>query len=283
LGKEGAAATERRHANHKEPSIMTVLALTPKRLDVAALEQKVKSMYRDVALDPHGEFHFEMGRALAERLGYAVADLDAIPAQAIDSFAGVGYYFDLAALRPGETVLDLGSGSGMDTFVAALKVGRGGRVIGIDMTDEQLAKAENLRAAAGVAHLEYRKGYIELTGLAGASCDAVISNGVVNLAPDKHAVFREAARLLKRGGRLALSDIVTGSQLPEGITCNATLWAACIGGAMQVDDYVAAIESADLRVRSVRDNPAYQFTSDSAQGATRKYGVKSVSILAVKE
>jgi len=283
LGNEGAATRVRRNTDHKEISIMTAIALTPKRLDVAALEQKVKSMYRDVALDPHGEFHFEMGRALAERLGYAVADLDAIPAQAIDSFAGVGYYFDLAALKPGETVVDLGSGSGMDTFVAALKVGRGGRVIGIDMTDEQLAKAEGLRAAAGVGHLEYRKGYIELTGLAGASCDAVISNGVVNLAPDKQAVFREAARLLKRGGRLALSDIVTESQLPEGITCNATLWAACIGGAMQIGDYVAAIESAGLRVRSVRDNLAYQFTSDSAQGATRKYGVKSVSILAVKE
>lgn len=262
---------------------MTAIALTPKRLDVAALEQKVKSMYRDVALDPHGEFHFEMGRALAERLGYAGADLDAIPAPAIDSFAGVGYYFDLAGLEPGETVVDLGSGSGMDTFVAALKVGRGGRVIGIDMTDEQLAKAEGLRAAAGVGHLEYRKAYIESTGIDGESCHAVISNGVVNLAPDKHAVFREAARLLKRGGRLALSDIVTEVQLPEGITCNATLWAACIGGAMQVNDYTAAIESAGLRVRAVRDNPAYQFISDNAQGATRKYGVKSVSILAVRE
>ena len=262
---------------------MTAIALTPKRLDVAALEQKVKSMYRDVALEPHGEFHFEMGRALAERLGYAVADLDAIPAQAIDSFAGVGYYFDLAALKPGETVVDLGSGSGMDAFVAALNVGRGGRVIGVDMTDEQLAKAERLRAAAAFAQVEFRKGYIESTGIAGESCHAVISNGVVNLAPDKQAVFREAARLLKRGGRLALSDIVTESQLPEGITCNATLWAACIGGAMQADDYGAAIESAGLRVRTVRANPAYQFISDNAQGATRKYGVKSVSILAIKE
>jgi len=267
----------------KEESTMTTIALNPKRLDVAALEQKVKSMYRDVAVNPHGEFHFEMGRALAERLGYASADLDAIPAPAIDSFAGVGCYFDLAALKPGETVVDLGSGSGMDVFVAALKVGATGRVIGFDMTDEQLAKAERLRSAAGLAHVEFRKGYIELTGLAGASCDAVISNGVVNLAPEKSAVFREAARLLKRGGRLALSDIVTESQLPEGITCNATLWAACIGGAMQVGDYVAAIESAGLRVRTVRDNPAYQFISDNAQGATRKYGVKSVSILAVKE
>jgi len=262
---------------------MTEIALTPKRLDVAALEQKVKSMYRDVALDPHGEFHFEMGRALAERLGYAVADLDAIPGQAIDSFAGVGHYFDLAGLKPGETVVDLGSGSGMDVFVAALQVGREGRVIGIDMTDEQLAKAERLRAAARFTQVEFRKSYIEDTGLAGESCHAVISNGVVNLAPDKQAVFREAARLLKRGGRLALSDIVTEVQLPEGITCNATLWAACIGGAMLVGDYVAAIESAGLRVHTVRDNPAYQFISDNAQGATRKYGVKSASILAIKE
>jgi arsenite methyltransferase len=262
---------------------MTAIAMAPKRLDVNALEQKVKAMYRDVALAPHGEFHFEMGRALAERLGYAAADLDLVPAQAIDSFAGVGFYFDLAGLKPGETVVDLGSGSGMDVFVAALKVGQEGHVTGVDMTDEQLAKASGLRDAAGFVNVEFRKGYIESTGLADQGCDAVISNGVVNLAPDKAAVFREAARLLRPGGRLALSDIVTERQLPEGITCDATLWAACIGGAMQVDDYIAAIESAGLRVRTVKDNDAYQFISDSAQGATRKYGVKSVSILAIKE
>lgn len=262
---------------------MPALAQTTRRVDVAALEHKVKAMYRDVAIDPHGEFHFEMGRALAERLGYPGAALDAIPEAAIDSFAGVGYYFDLAALAPGETVVDLGSGSGMDTFVAALDVGRTGRVIGVDMTDEQLAKAERLRAAAGFGNVEYRRAYIESTGLDTASCDAVISNGVVNLASDKSRVFREAARLLAPGGRLALSDIVTEVQLPDSITCNATLWAACIGGAMQVDDYVATIESAGLRVRTVRDNRAYQFVSDNAKGATRKYGVKSVSILAVRE
>jgi SAM-dependent methyltransferase len=262
---------------------MTAVALnTPRKLDVAALEQKVKAMYRDVALAPHAEYHFEMGRPLAERLGYVPADLDAIPQAAIESFAGVGYYFDLAQLRPGETVVDLGSGSGTDAFVAALKVGAPGRVIGIDMTDEQLAKAERLRAAGGFAQVSYRKGYIEATGLERGSCDAVISNGVVNLAPDKRAVFAEAARILKPGGRLALADIVTEVQLPEGITCNATLWAACIGGALQVNDYVAAIESAGLRLRQLRDNPQYRFISDNAQGATRKYGVKSVSLVAVK-
>jgi arsenite methyltransferase len=103
----------------------------------AELEHKVQDMYQQVALHPEGEFHFEMGRALAERLGYSPADLDRIPREAIDSFAGVGYYFDLAELRAGESVLDLGSGSGMDTFVAALKVGPSGRVTGVDMTDAQ--------------------------------------------------------------------------------------------------------------------------------------------------
>ena len=259
---------------------MASIATSEKRVDGVALEEKVKAMYRAVALQPEGDFHFEMGRALAERLGYAPADLDAIPAQAIQSFAGVGYYFDLARIERGETVVDLGSGSGMDSFIAARKVGATGAVVGIDMTDEQLDKAEKLRLAAGIANLSYRKAYIQSTGLGQGFCDAVISNGVINLALSKAAVFREAARILKPGGRLALADIVTESQLPEGITCDATLWAACIGGAMQVDGYVAAIESAGLRVRQLRDNPQYQFISDSARGATAKWGVKSVSILA---
>ena len=112
---------------------------TPVHFDPKELESKVKAMYRSVAESPHGEFHFEMGRAMAERLGYASSDLDRIPKEAIESFAGVGYYFHLADLKEGETVLDLGSGSGMDTFIAALKVGPRGKVIGIDMTDEQRA------------------------------------------------------------------------------------------------------------------------------------------------
>lgn len=262
---------------------MTTATAVTQRVDTVSLEQKVKAMYRDVALDPHGEFHFEMGRALAERLGYAPADLDAIPSEAIDSFAGVGYYFDLADLKRGETVADLGSGSGTDSFIAARRVEKTGAVIGVDMTDEQLAKAERLRAAAGFGNVTWRKGYIQATGLADASCDAVISNGVINLAPDKGEVFREAARLLKAGGRLALADIVTEVALPDGITGDPTLWAACIGGAMQVGAYASAIEAAGLRVKRVKDNPQYQFISRSAQGATKKYGVKSVSLVAVKE
>lgn len=251
-------------------------------LDTADLEDKVKAMYRAVAEDPDGDFHFEMGRALAERLGYDPVALDAVPADAIRSFAGVGHYFDLAALRAGETVVDLGSGSGMDSFLAARPVGAGGRVIGIDMTDAQLAKATRLGAEARFSNVVFRKAYIEATGIDAGSCDAVISNGVINLAPDKGAVFREAARVLRAGGRLALADIVTDLPLPEGVSCDATLWAACIGGAMQVDAYLAAIEAAGLRVVQHRVNAAYRFLSSNATRASEKYGVKSISLLATR-
>lgn len=261
---------------------MNMATATKPHLNTAELEHKVKEMYGEVARNPRGKFHFEMGRALAERLGYPGADLDRVPVEAIESFAGVGFYFDLAQLRPGETVVDLGSGSSMDAFVAALHVGKTGRVVGVDMTDAQLDKAERLRAAAGFDNVSYLKGYIERVPFEDGVGDVVISNGVINLAPDKQQVFNEAARLLRPGGRLAIADIVTEAQLPDGITCNATLWAACIGGAMQVDRYREAIERAGLRVEAVQDNPQYRFISDNAQAAARKYGVKSVSILAVK-
>jgi arsenite methyltransferase len=261
---------------HKEEGSM------PANVNALELEAKVKDMYRQVAEHPKDEFHFEMGRAMAERLGYPAADLDRIPASAIDSFAGVGYFFRLADLKAGEAVLDLGSGSGMDSFIAALKVGPAGRVVGIDMTDAQLAKAERLRQEAGLAYVTYKKGYIEATPTEASSFDCVISNGVINLAADKCRVFREVARVLRPGGRLAIADIVTETPLPESVVCNATLWAACIGGASQVDAYRAAIEAAGLRVVQVQENPEYRFLSDNAKGAAKKWGVRSVSILARK-
>jgi ubiquinone/menaquinone biosynthesis C-methylase UbiE len=155
-------------------------------------------------------------------------------------------------------------------------------VAGVDMTDAQLAKAEHLARGAGFANVTYRKAYIEDTGLDAETFDCVISNGVINLAADKDKVFLEAARLLRKGGRLAIADIVTETPLPEGVVCNADLWAACIGGAAQQDAYGAAIEAAGLRIERVEPNPQYQFISDSARGATLKWGVKSVSMLARK-
>jgi arsenite methyltransferase len=256
--------------------------MTTITVDRTALEAKVKDMYTAVADRPDGEFHFEMGRSMAERLGYAPADLDRVPQEAIDSFAGVGYFFHLAALESGERVADLGSGSGMDTFVAALKVGPTGHIVGIDMTDAQLAKATRLATARGFGQISYTKGYIEDTGLDAGTFDCVISNGVINLAPDKVRVFQEASRLLRSGGRLAIADIVADTALPETVVCNADLWAACIGGAAQQADYRAAIEAAGLRVERLEENTRYQFISDRAKRATAKYGVKSVSVLARK-
>lgn len=253
------------------------------RVDVESLESQVKEMYTKVAESPHEKYHFEMGRTLTERLGYAVEDLDRIPAEAIDSFAGVGHYFHLAGITPGDTVVDLGSGSGTDSFVAALKAGGQGNVIGIDMTDAQLRKASALSERDGFENVEYRKGHIENMPVADEAADVVISNGVINLCADKAAVFREIARVLKPGGRLALADIVTQSHLPESVSCNADLWAACIGGAMQIDDYRAVIEAAGLAVATVEVNDTYGFVSESAMGATEKWGVQSISLMAIKK
>ncbi len=256
---------------------------TTKKVDAAELEQKVKKMYSDVALNPKGEYHFEMGRGLAEKLGYEKNDLDRIPAASIESFAGVGYYFDIANLKEGEQVLDLGSGSGMDVFIAAIKVGSSGHVSGVDMTDEQLEKSERLRKENNFENVFFHKSYIEKLPFADASFDAVISNGVINLCTDKEKVFAEVARVLKPKGRMAIADIVTEKQLPENVVCNSTLWAACIGGAAQQDDYSRAIQHGGLEVLYVKKNDSYGFISKSAQGASKDFGVKSVSLLAEKK
>jgi SAM-dependent methyltransferase len=252
------------------------------QLDTGELEDRVKRMYEEVALEPEREFHFETGRPLAERLGYPAADLDSIPAAAIDSFAGVGYFLDLAAIPPGESVLDLGSGSGMDSFLAALAVGPAGRVVGVDMTEQQLAKASRLAREGGIPNVEFRQGYIEQPPVDDGAFDCVISNGVITLSPDKPAVFAAAACALRPGGRLALADIVSAEQLPEGVTCDASLWAACIGGAMQRDSYREAIEAAGFEIETWRENTAYRFVSERADNATQKYGVTSISLLACR-
>jgi arsenite methyltransferase len=256
------------------------MSITTRTLDTSELEQRVKRMYQEVALEPEHEFHFETGRALARRLGYPTDELDGIPAGAIESFAGVGYFFDLAAISRGEAVLDLGSGSGTDSFVAARATGPDGLVVGVDMTDEQLAKARRLTEESGFARVEFRAGYIERPPVEEAGFDCVISNGVINLSPDKPAVFAAAARALRPGGRLALADIVSDRPLPEGVTCDASLWAACIGGAMQRDGYRQAIEAAGFEIEAWRENDAYRFVSERAANATQKYGVTSISLLA---
>jgi arsenite methyltransferase len=251
-------------------------------VDTRELTEKVQRMYRAVATEPDGEYHFELGRALAERLGYPADVLDRVPVGAVESFAGVGYFFDLAELRQGESVVDLGSGSGMDVFFAATRVGASGGVIGVDFTSEQLTKARLLAGEGGFSWVELREGRIERLPIEDRYADCVVSNGVINLSPEKERVFAEAARVLRRGGRLAIADIVSEQQLKESIVCDADLWASCIGGAAQQDAYQEAIEAAGLRIEKIRQNP-YEFISRRAREASAKYGVKSVSLLARKE
>jgi ubiquinone/menaquinone biosynthesis C-methylase UbiE len=238
-------------------------------------------MYRLVAEQPKGHYHFEMGRALAERLGYPTDILDQLPAGAVESFAGVGYFLDLAGLAQGQRVIDLGSGSGMDAFAAARLVGPQGRVLGVDFTAEQLHKARRLAARAGIDQVEFVEGHIENPPLDDESVDCAISNGVINLSPRKERVFAEAARVLRPGGHLTIADIVTERPLTDAIVRNADLWASCIGGAAQQDAYRRAIKEAGLRIEVVRRNP-YAFTSEQARQASVKYGVKSISVLAIK-
>ena len=170
----------------------------------------------------------------------------------------------------------------MDAFFACIHVGPRGRVVGVDFTAEQLAKAETLAAAAGFDQAEFRTGRIERLPLDDESADCVISNGVINLSPDKDAVFAEAARVLRPGGRLAIADIVSEQQLKASIVCDADLWASCIGGAAQEDEYRRSIEAAGMRIQGIRRNP-YEFISERARRASATYGVKSVSLLARKE
>jgi SAM-dependent methyltransferase len=250
-------------------------------VDRELLEAQVQDMYRQVAREEEADLHFAIGRRLALRLGYPGKVLDAIPAEALASFAGVGYHLDLAALSPGDRVLDLGSGSGTDVFCAALQVGESGGVVGVDFTDEQIGKAMRLRDRDGFEQVEFVEARIDQLPFDAASFDAVISNGVLNLSPVKHRVFAEAARVLRPGGRLAVADIVSGRPLKERTRRNVELWAACIAGAIPRASYLEALEAAGFHVEDVRTND-YDFISERALDACSTYAVESISLVAVK-
>jgi arsenite methyltransferase len=250
-------------------------------IDGERLEAEIKDMYRHVARGEESELHFEIGKGLAEHLGYPGELLDAIPAEALASFAGVGHHLDLAALQPGQAVLDLGSGSGTDVFCAALLVGESGHVVGVDFTEAQLEKAARLRDREGFSQVELVQAQIEELPFEDASFDAVLSNGVINLSPAKGRVFAEAARVLRPGGRLAIADIVSGRPLKERTRRNVELWAACIAGAIPRSNYLEAIEAQGLQVKDVRRND-YRFISERALDACSTYEVESISLVAAK-
>jgi arsenite methyltransferase len=268
--------TETAHAAELPQADATML------VDRAELERHVREIYRDVARDPRAPRHFETGRSVALRLGYPEPLLDSVPFPALASFAGVGYHLDLAALGPGDRVLDLGSGSGTDAFSARALVGDTGRVVGVDFTDAQLAKSTDLAERLGMVNLEFVEASIDHLPFDDDSFDVVISNGVINLSPVKHRVFAEAARVLRPGGRIAISDIVSATPLKESTRRNTELWAACIAGAIPTAAYLDALGAAGFAITATRRND-YRFLSDRAREACQTYGVESTSIAAARE
>ncbi len=192
--------------------------------DVKALQSEIQAKYAKVARTPNKGFHFHTGRPLAERLGYPEEILDGLPEECIEAFAGVGCPFLLGDIQPGQAVVDVGSGAGFDSLIAGRMVGPTGSVIGVDMTLEMLDKARRNAQLTGMSHVSFREGVVEELPLADHSADVVITNGLINLVPDKNTALKGILRILKPGGRLQLSDIVVHKAVPDSARQSLDLW-----------------------------------------------------------
>jgi arsenite methyltransferase len=227
----------------------------------------VEEMYTDVASRPGAVFHFPTGRLACLFVGYPAGQLDRLPPEATESFAGVGYPFAADVIRCGDAVLDIGSGSGTDTLIAALAVGPTGVVHGLDMTPAMREKLERNVAAMELGHVRVIDGQAERIPLPDASVDVVTSNGVLNLVPDKPAAFAEIARVLKPGGRLQIADIALMLPVSDASRADPRLWAECVVGAIVEDDYVSLLRAAGLDVDVLR---TFDYFAGSVSGATRR-------------
>jgi ubiquinone/menaquinone biosynthesis C-methylase UbiE len=250
-------------------------------LNIDGLRNSIREEYSAVANEPERGFHFHTGRKLAGILGHHETWLDMLPSSAIESMAGTGNPFSLGELKPGEYVVDCGSGSGTDSLIAAQMVAPNGCVIGVDMTPEMLWKARNNALEAGMTNVEFREGYLESLPVPDAWADVIISNGVLNLVPDKEAALLEMYRALKPGGRIQIADIALQKPIPEDAKSDVTLWTGCIAGGLlktQLERKVAAAGFRNIEVIWGKD----VFSGAPQHSDAAEFGTLGVTIRAKK-
>jgi SAM-dependent methyltransferase len=248
-------------------------------VDLEALRAAIRAEYAAVATEPDRGFHFHTGHRLAAILGYPQAWIEALPRGAVLSMAGTGNPLALGDIRPGERVVDCGSGAGADALIAARLVGPTGRVIGVDMTPEMLATARANADGSGIRNVEFREGLLEALPVEAGWADVVISNGVLNLVPDKAAALAEMHRVLRPGGRLLAADIVLEREVSATSKQDVSLWTGCIAGGLLKEEFVALIAAAGfVDVELVGGDDV--FTGAPQQSSAADFGTKGVGIRA---
>ncbi|MFH5886046.1 methyltransferase domain-containing protein [Halalkalibaculum sp. DA3122] len=254
------------------------MSTTTTQLDKQEVENAVQEMYDEVAACPNKEFHFPTGRNSCLHLGYPEEELNAIPASAVEPFAGVGYPFLAEVIQPGDTVVDIGSGSGVDALISGIKTGPEGQVIGIDITPAMIRKARKNIEKAGVDHIRIIEGQAVDIPLDDASADVVTSNGVINLVPDKEKAFKEIHRILKPEGYLQIADIVLSKPVSAESKADPQLWAECIVGAEPVEVYLDMIRSAGFENVTVIDRLDYfdRSSNESTRKAAKGLGAHTI-------
>ena len=253
----------------------------PPRFAIDRLRGAIQEEYGKLAQQPSCGFHFLYGRPLAERLGYPKALLDALPGQAVASFAGTGNPFAMGDIEAGASVLDIGSGAGTDALIAAGMVGPKGRVLGVDLTDAMVERAAENARTTGMTNARFVQGVAEALPVPDASIDVVLSNGVINLCPDKPAVFAEIYRVLKPGGRFQISDTLLEKPVPLYVKDLIHLWTDCVAGGLPQDEYVVLLTAAGFRTVVVQDS--YDtFAGAPVEKAAQRYGARGFNLRGYK-